>query len=51
MTRDDYATARVAALATREGASIGAGRNHRDPDPGKAADLIVVAVNQPHLTL
>jgi 5-methylthioadenosine/S-adenosylhomocysteine deaminase len=43
--------AQVAALATREGAKVlGLGETTGTMTPGKAADLIVVAVNQPHLT-
>ena len=39
------------ALATREGAEVlGLGANTGTLTPGKAADLIVVDVNQPHLT-
>jgi len=42
---------RVVALATREGAQVlGLGETTGTLTPGKAADLIVVAVNQPHLT-
>ena len=43
--------ARVVALATREGAEVlGLGETTGTLTPGKAADLIVVDVNQPHLT-
>src|SRR4030042_3364882 len=43
--------AQVVALATREGAQVlGLGATTGTLTPGKAADLIVVAVNQPHLT-
>ena len=43
--------ARVVALATREGAQVlGLGETTGTLTPGKAADLIVVDVNQPHLT-
>jgi 5-methylthioadenosine/S-adenosylhomocysteine deaminase len=43
--------AQVAALATREGAQVlGLGDTTGTLAPGKAADLIVVALDQPHLT-
>ena len=43
--------AQVVALATREGAKVlGLGDTTGTLTPGKAADLIVVDVNQPHLT-
>jgi 5-methylthioadenosine/S-adenosylhomocysteine deaminase len=43
--------AQVVALATREGAQVlGLGEATGTLTPGKAADLMVVAVNQPHLT-
>jgi 5-methylthioadenosine/S-adenosylhomocysteine deaminase len=43
--------AQVVALATREGAQVlGLGEATGTLTPGKAADLIVVATNQPHLT-
>jgi 5-methylthioadenosine/S-adenosylhomocysteine deaminase len=43
--------ARVVALATREGARVlGLGETTGTLAPGKAADLIVVALDQPHLT-
>jgi 5-methylthioadenosine/S-adenosylhomocysteine deaminase len=43
--------ARVVALATREGAQVlGLGATTGTLTPGKAADLIVVDVDQPHLT-
>ena len=43
--------AQVVALATREGAQVlGLGETTGTLTPGKAADLIVVDVNQPHLT-
>ena len=43
--------ARVVALATREGAQVlGLGETTGTLARGKAADLIVVALDQPHLT-
>jgi 5-methylthioadenosine/S-adenosylhomocysteine deaminase len=43
--------AQVVGLATREGAQVlGLGETTGTLTPGKAADLIVVAMNQPHLT-
>ncbi len=43
--------AQVVALATREGAAVlGLGETTGTLTPGKAADLIVVDVNRPHLT-
>jgi 5-methylthioadenosine/S-adenosylhomocysteine deaminase len=43
--------ARVVAMATREGARVvGLGATTGTLTPGQAADLIVVEVNQPHLT-
>jgi 5-methylthioadenosine/S-adenosylhomocysteine deaminase len=43
--------ARVVAMATREGARVlGLDETTGTLTPGQAADLIVVAVNQPHLT-